>query len=174
MNCCDPLLFGDGVQGNCVDSAETVRQLERLAEHGIPTYVIGLPGTELFADVLNRMAEAGGAAREGEASAYYDVGDQDELETALYSIGSGLAIRCSIELEEAPLDPDKVNVYFDGKIVEADPDNGWSWDGDTRIQVNGQHGHRRPVNLLAHGGSSQTMTAYVYAAGMGTRILETM
>ncbi|HWP09111.1 MAG TPA: vWA domain-containing protein [Polyangiaceae bacterium] len=137
VNCCDPLLFGDGVQGNCVDSAETVRQLERLAEHGIPTYVIGLPGTELFADVLNRMAEAGGAAREGEASAYYDVGDQDELETALYSIGSGLAIRCSIELEEAPLDPDKVNVYFDGKIVEADPDNGWSWDGDTRIQVNG-------------------------------------
>src|SRR5262245_40371516 len=44
----------------------------------------------------------------------------------------------------------------------------------TRIQVNGQHGHRRPVNLLAHGGSSQTMTAYVYAAGTGTRILETM
>jgi hypothetical protein len=44
----------------------------------------------------------------------------------------------------------------------------------TRVEVNRQHGHRRPVNLLAHGGSSQTMTAYVYAAGTGARILETM
>jgi hypothetical protein len=44
----------------------------------------------------------------------------------------------------------------------------------TRVEVNGQHGHRRPVNLLSHGGSSQMMTAYVYAAGTGTRILETM
>jgi hypothetical protein len=137
VNCCDPLLFGDGVQGNCVDTAESARQLERLAAHGIPTYVIGLPGTELFAGVLERLARAGGTARQGEPTAYYDVSDQDELEAALYSIGTGLAIRCSIELETPPEDPDKVNVYFDGKIVAADPDNGWSWDGDTRIQVNG-------------------------------------
>lgn len=136
VNCCDPLLFGDGVQGNCVDTAESARQLERLAKNGIPTYVIGLPGTELFADVLERLAEAGGTARQG-ATAYYAVSDQDELETALYSIGSGLAIRCSIDLEEAPENPDKVNVYFDGAVVAADPDDGWSWDGDTRILVNG-------------------------------------
>lgn len=137
VNCCDPARFGDGAQGNCVDTAESVRQVARLADVGIPTYVIGLPGSALFADVLDRLAEAGGTARKGEATAYYDVSDQDELETALYGIGTGLAIRCSIDLEEPPENPDRVNVYFDGNVVAADPENGWSWDGDSRIEVNG-------------------------------------
>jgi hypothetical protein len=48
-----------------------------------------------------------------------------------------VAIRCAIDLETPPDDPARVNVYFDGELLPADPENGWSWDGDTRIEVNG-------------------------------------
>src|SRR5262249_57673991 len=44
----------------------------------------------------------------------------------------------------------------------------------TRVEVNGQHGHRRPVHLLAHGGSTYTMTTYVLAARTSLRITQTM
>jgi hypothetical protein len=136
FNCCDPALVGDGAGGNCVDGDESAHQVALLAEHGIPTYVIGMPGAEPYASVLSRMARAGGTARSGPTE-YYAVSDRQELEDALYSIGTGLAIRCSIELDEEPADPGQVNVYFDGELVPADPDDGWSWDGTTRIQVNG-------------------------------------
>jgi hypothetical protein len=138
LNCCDPDLFGKNAGGNCVDLAESERQVKDLAEHGIRTYVIGMPGAEPYAAVLDRLAEAGGTARTGTPSAYYAVSDQDELEEALYVIGTGLAIRCSIDLETAPVDPDHVNVYFDGELVPADADDGWSWDTDTRIVVHGE------------------------------------
>jgi len=138
VNCCDPELFGEEAPGNCVDLDESVNQVERLAERGIPTFVIGMPGAEPYATVLDALAEAGGTARSGTTTAYYAVNDQDELEEALYAIGTGLAISCSIDLDEAPQDPRHVNVYFDGEIVPADPDDGWSWDGDARIVVHGE------------------------------------
>jgi len=138
VNCCDPERFGEYAAGNCVDLDASVREVERLAERGIPTYVIGMPGAEPYAAVLDRMAEAGGTARSGTTTAYYAVSDQDELQDALTLIGTGLAIRCSIDLEAPPEDPRHVNVYFDGQVVPADPDDGWSWDGDSRIVVNGE------------------------------------
>jgi hypothetical protein len=138
VNCCDPDVFGEGAAGNCVDREESVRQVERLAESGILTYVIGMPGAEPYATVLDALAEAGGTARSGTTAAYYAVGDQEELEEALYAIGTGLAISCSIDLEAPPDDPRHVNVYFDGEVVPADADDGWSWDGDSRIVVHGE------------------------------------
>ena len=137
VNCCDPARFGDGASGNCVDGDESERQVALLAKHGIPTYVIGMPGAEPYASVLSRLARAGGTARAG-STAYYAVNDRAELEDALYSIGTGLAIKCSIDLDEEPPDPARVNVYFDGELVPADPDDGWSYAGTTRIVVNGQ------------------------------------
>lgn len=136
VNCCDPELFGEEAPGNCVDVDESEHQVALLAKHGIPTYVIGMPGAEPYASVLGRMAVAGGTARPG-PTPYYAVTDRAELEDALYSIGTGLAIRCTIDLDEEPPDPARVNVYFDGELVPADPEDGWSWNGTTRIEVNG-------------------------------------
>jgi hypothetical protein len=136
FNCCDAELTTAGGPGYCVDVAATEYQIRRLAAHGIPTYVVGMPGAETYADVLAGLAEAGGTARDTGAE-YYAVEDQDELEQALYDIGTGVAISCSIELDAPPDDPSLVNVYFDGEVVPADPDDGWSWDGDTEIRVNG-------------------------------------
>ena len=142
VNCCDSDQVGEGAESYCVDSAESVVALEELASHGIRTYVVGMPGAEAYAEVLDRLAVAGGTARavpEGEAL-YYAVSDQAELNAAIREIGTGIAIRCEIELEEAPAEPSLVNVYFDGELVPRDADNGWDWGRDdfTRIEVLGE------------------------------------
>lgn len=155
VNCCDPDLFGEYAGGDCVDRAESVRQVERLAERGIPTYVVGMPGAEPYAAVLDALAEAGGTARTGTTTAYYAVSDQEQLEAALYAIGTGLAISCSIALEAPPDDPRHVNVYFDGEVVPADPDDGWSWDGDSHIVVHGE-----ACDLLKSGGVIDARAVY--------------
>jgi hypothetical protein len=137
FNCCDADNTGPGAPGYCVDGDATEHQIARLAAHGVPTFVVGMPGAEPYSDLLARLAVAGGTARQG-AVAYYAVKDQDELQQALYAIGTGVAISCSIQLDAPPDDPGMVNVYFDGELVPADPDNGWSWDGDSEIRVNGE------------------------------------
>jgi hypothetical protein len=136
FNCCDPDLSGPGMGGYCVDSGPTEAAIAALHEAGIPTYVVGMPGAEPYAALLGRLARAGGTAREGSAG-YYAVSHTSELREALYAIGTGVAIRCSIELSEPPLDRSLVNVYFDGELVPADEADGWSWDDDARIVVNG-------------------------------------
>jgi hypothetical protein len=136
-NCCDPALTGYGANGYCVDEDGSVEAVLALAASGIATYVVGMPGAERYADVLSRLAEAGGRPREG-SSSYYATSDEKELREALYAIGTGVAIRCSIDLEAPPDDPSLVNVYFDGELLPSDPENGWSWDGEARIVVNGE------------------------------------
>lgn len=136
FNCCDPDLGGPGNGGYCVDSDATEGEISALHEAGIPTYVIGMPGAEPYAALLGRLAQAGGTARESGVP-YYAVSHTSELREALYAIGTGVAIRCSIELEGPPDDRELVNVYFDGELVPADAEDGWSWDGDARIEVHG-------------------------------------
>jgi hypothetical protein len=87
--------------------------------------------------LLDRLAGAGGTARGAETD-YYAVLDADELADALKAIGTGIAISCSIDLEEPPEDPTRVNVYFDGELVPADEVDGWTWDGEQRIEVHGE------------------------------------
>jgi hypothetical protein len=137
-NCCDPDVEGDGVERYCVDSEPLLDQVKELAELGVPTYVIGMPGAEAYADVLDRLAIAGGTARDGAPSSYYDAADTDTLTEALYAIGTGVAISCSIELESAPDDPGLVNLYFDGRVVLSDPEAGWTWLSERSLEVRGE------------------------------------
>jgi hypothetical protein len=136
-NCCDPRLTGFGANGYCVDSEGSEEAVLALAAAGIETYVVGLPGAEPYSDVLSRLAEAGGQPREGTLP-YFATTDEAELREALYAIGTGVAIRCAIDLETPPEDPALVNVYFDGELLPADQEDGWSWDGDLRIEVHGE------------------------------------
>jgi hypothetical protein len=138
FNCCDPALTGEGMGGYCVDADDTEAAVAELAEDGIATYVVGMPGAEAYATLLGRLAVAGGTAREDGAVPYYAASDSDALHEALHAIGTGIALRCSIELDSPPSDPSLVNVYFDGEVVASDPEDGWSWDGDVTIRVNGE------------------------------------
>jgi hypothetical protein len=135
FNCCDSRVI-DGAGAYCVDGDATEQAVRDLADSGIPTYVVGMPGAGAYAALLDRLAVVGGTAREGDVG-YYAADDTEELREALYAIGTEVAIRCSIELDAPPDDPNLVNVYFDGEIVSSDPDDGWSWDGDRTIVVNG-------------------------------------
>jgi hypothetical protein len=135
-NCCDPTNTGSNARGYCADIDASEAAIDALADEGIQTYVIGMPGAEQYGTLLDRLAAAGGTARGAETD-YYAVGDAEELETVLHDIGTGIAISCSIELEEAPENPARVNVYFDGEIVPADDADGWAWDGEQHIEVHG-------------------------------------
>lgn len=136
FNCCDPENGIENANAYCVDDDGTEAAVRALAKSGISTYVVGMPGAEPYEDLLERLAKAGGEARGGDV-AYYATTDEDELRDALYAIGTAFALRCEIDLAEPPEDGAFVNVYFDGQLVPADADDGWSWEGDTRIIVNG-------------------------------------
>jgi hypothetical protein len=135
-NCCDPALTGAGAQVNCVDSAASVAAVEAYRAAGIDTYVIGMPGSELYGSVLDQLAVAGNTARP-DSPRYYAVSAISALETALRQIGVDVVASCDLSLVDKPPDPNLVNVYFDSTVIPFDLTDGWSWTSDTGVQVHG-------------------------------------
>lgn len=137
FNCCDPELTVPNARLNCIDAKRTEAALDDLFEAGIRTYVVGLPGSEPYRDILDGFAEAGGAARTGD-TAYYAVSDSEELSKVLLDIGLAVTTDCELELELVPPDRDLVNVYFDAEVVPFDEENGWHWLDDGTISLEGE------------------------------------
>jgi hypothetical protein len=135
FNCCDPALVPGG-QLYCIDDDATEAAVIELAKLGIDTYVIGMPGSEFYAGVLDRLAIAGNTARPA-APRYYSTKSSAELTSALREIGVEVAVSCSIALDQAPPDPALVNVYFDTTLVAYDELDGWAWDGSTTVELRG-------------------------------------
>jgi len=120
-NCCD------GNPQSCLDGTAAVTAVRELSVAGIPTYVVGVPGSAPYANVLSDMAEAGGTQR------YYDVtsADQSAFAAALTQIAAKITATCTFSLGQTPPDPNMVNVYLDDTIVPRDPTNGWTLSGET-------------------------------------------
>lgn len=135
-NCCDPSVLFDGPY-NCVDRLATVSAVSSLAAAGIPTYVVGMPGTELYAAVLDQAAVAGGTARPAPPY-YYPVSSSAELTETFRSIGTAVAVSCSVTLGEEPPDHGLVNVYFDTRRVLFDANDGWVWTSDRTLELRGE------------------------------------
>jgi hypothetical protein len=95
-----------------------------------------MPGTKSYASLLDRVAEAGGAARPTEPE-YYAVDNADELTDNLRDISLSVAISCDIALAEPPPDKSQVNVYFGQTIVPLDAKDGWTWTDDTTVSIVG-------------------------------------
>jgi hypothetical protein len=133
INCCDGSIFGPS---SCLDGSGSRAAIEALAANGVRTFVVGIPGSEVFGDVLDQLADAGGLARAG-SPRYYQVGDADELITTVSELGRQVALSCTIQLAEAPPDPMLVNVFFDGQLVPADPVNGWTFADTRTVEVLG-------------------------------------
>jgi hypothetical protein len=146
-NCCSADV-GPGANLSCVDSEPTIEAVAKLAADGVKTFVLGLPGSEFFSDVLDAVAVAGGTGR-SDPPYYYSVTEVGELGTVLTGLGASLAIDCHLELDEAPSGPDLVNVYFDGNLVRKGVDAGWRWTDETHIEVLGQDCvHLRSAEVL--------------------------
>jgi hypothetical protein len=136
IDCCDasldPLLAA-----NCLDSTRSIEAIEALFESEIFSYVVGLPGSEVFASVLDAMAQAGGTDRDTE-SAYYSVNETEDLSQALEEIGGEVSLGCNIALSEPATNPDRTNVYLDDELLEADDDDGWSFAATDIIELHGE------------------------------------
>ncbi|HEX2871925.1 MAG TPA: hypothetical protein VHP33_11725 [Polyangiaceae bacterium] len=136
VNCCMPSKQNPNANLSCVDQDASLQAVQALTDAGISTFVVGMPGSEPYDELLNAMAEVGGTARAGDVG-YYSVADTDALEQALKAIAASVAISCEIPLDYEPPDPDFVNVYFDGKVVEYDPEAGWEWTEDGHVAIRG-------------------------------------
>lgn len=136
VNCCDPRLVQDLVSdpgSYCLDRDESVKLVEDLRKSDVTTFVVGVPGAEAARDLMNELAEAGGAAREG-ATKYFDVRDDVELDEALASIGALVAQPCALELENPPVNAVELNVYLDGVVLPSLSQNGWGYrDGKVTL-----------------------------------------
>jgi hypothetical protein len=133
LNCCDGTYFGPD---NCLDDGGSTAAVQALAELGVKTYVIGIPGSGAYADLLGRLAVAGGTAREG-STAYYGAQDADELVETVSTLGRSVSLSCTIELAEPPPDRRLVNLFFDGQVVPADETDGWIWLDERTVRVTG-------------------------------------
>jgi hypothetical protein len=123
-NCCD------GDVASCLDDVATTRRVEALAAAGVPTFVVGIPGSEDFAATLDAVAVAGGRARAG-ATKYFAVTNAEELTDTLRSITRELVKTCELQLESRPPDPDALNVEIDGELVPQSGADGWELDLST-------------------------------------------
>jgi hypothetical protein len=128
INCCSHEIFGPGT---CLDAQATINAVTALHDDGVNTFVIGMPGTETYSTLLNDLAHAGGVAR-SEAPYYYSVTDSEQLVETLHVLGGAASLSCSIDLNEIPPDPSRVNVFLDDMLVPFDPEAGWSWGEDAQ------------------------------------------
>ena len=96
-NCCEASTQAGGGDG-CVDSTNVVDRIERLKDAGIDTFVVGIPGTEAYADFLNDFADAGDRAVSGGDSKYYRVDNVADLTDVFRDITIQLVTSCELEI----------------------------------------------------------------------------
>ena len=129
-NCC---MGGNNLA--CNDGEPTKNAVAAIAASGLPVYVVGVPGSAPYAQLLNELAQAGGTARMPDAGAgttqYYDVGstDQAAFEAALRNVAARVTGRCTMQLNAAPTDPGLVNVFLNEKPLAQD--GNWTLTGQT-------------------------------------------
>jgi hypothetical protein len=140
VNCCLPSLYGPT---SCLDDVATLAALSDLSRRGIRTYVVGIPGSAAYAELLGDMARVGGTARPaGSGATYYDVDHLNELDGILSDIGSTVVLSCHLHLDMAPKAMSLVNVYLDRQLVEYGGPDGWVWTnpGDAGVDDGGRAG----------------------------------
>lgn len=123
-NCCD------GEPAACLDDVAVVAQIEALAELGVPTFVIGIPGTEQYSSYLDTFATAGTLPNPNAPPDYYAVsaeGGVEELTQTFIDITTHLVRSCEVELETLPPDRMRVNVAVDCELVPRDEGDGVGW-----------------------------------------------
>jgi len=136
VNCCTPSEQDPYANWSCVDEDATLQAVQALTDAGIKTFVVGMPGSEPYENLLDAMADIAGTARAGTPK-YYSVADTDALEQALKGIAASVAISCDLPLDYDPPERDFVNVYFDGKVVAYDAEAGWEWTEDGHVAIRG-------------------------------------
>jgi hypothetical protein len=127
QNLCDPELDPDG-PSKCLDDVASIQAVADLADAGIKTFVIGIPGTEIYADTLDALAEQSGVENPDAPPSYFAVsaaGGVDGLTDVLTRVTTGLITSCKLQLEEEPPSINDVFVVIDGLLLQPGTENGW-------------------------------------------------
>lgn len=131
-NCCSPQAMPGAPQLACLDAQPTVDAVKAIADAGVPVYVVGVPGSEPYASLLDALATAGGTARASEPL-YYAVSTADEqaLFSAMSKIAAKVTGSCTLTLDQAPPDASLVNVFLNGSAIAQSGPDGWTLNGKT-------------------------------------------
>ncbi|HEX6277838.1 MAG TPA: vWA domain-containing protein [Polyangiaceae bacterium] len=136
QNCCDARLDPDG-PSSCLDDEGAVGAVAALAEAGVRTFVVGIPGTAAYGATLDAMAVAGLEENPDGPARYFRVesmGGTTGLVEVLTRITRGVIRSCRLKLDSTPDDPDYeglLNVEIDGADVPQAGDDGWVVDRTT-------------------------------------------
>ncbi len=136
---CTTNISGDCSSGNCcanapescVDDTAVRTQIQALAAAGIKTFVVGIPGTEAYADFLDQFAIDGEAPNPDGPPDYYAVESSagvEGLTQVFRDISTQLVTSCDIPLVENPEDPDQVNVAIDCNLIPETTDEEPNWE----------------------------------------------
>jgi hypothetical protein len=128
-NCCT------GSTGNslsCLDAQATIDAVTTLANGGVPVYILGAPGSEPYANLLDELAVAGNTARESSPK-YYAVttATTSAFTQAMSSIAAKITGSCTLQLDQVPPEPDLVNVFLSEQVLPSSGPNGWTLSGAT-------------------------------------------
>ena len=123
--------------------------MSSLAAIGVRVLVVGIPGSEAYASLLEAMAVAGGAPRPT-SPRYYRVDDLEQVEGVLTQLGDEIPVSCTFQLEAPPADEGLVNLYFDDEVVPKDPVDGWTYDSSTSLTVHGKACDALSAGLIQH------------------------
>jgi hypothetical protein len=141
-NCCED----EPTHFMCLDDAAVEEQIDALAKAGISTFVVGIPGTEAYAEYLDGFARTGMVSAPSGDHDYYAVSADagvEGLASVFESITTQLVHSCDIELPEAPAKLDLVNVAIDCTVVPRNTDDtlsGWEFDQEPT-----------PSSVIVHG-----------------------
>ncbi len=127
-NCCS----FDNTHDQCLDDTSVIDALEALHDAGIPTFVVGLPGTDQYAAYLDEFADAGGVPNSG-ATKYYAVAQSQGVQgltDVFNTITTQLVRSCDIPLSEPPTKSSLVNVAIDCDVVAPMSADGSGWHLD--------------------------------------------
>jgi hypothetical protein len=113
---------------SCLDERRTVDTITGAASTGIPVFVIGIedPTRPDLADVMDRMAIAGGRPRMGSRRSFYSVRTAAELREALAIITSSIS-ECGVVSPSVPADDSTFSLTIDGEVIPRGEMDGWSW-----------------------------------------------
>jgi hypothetical protein len=127
-DCCTNPNYGSSLA--CLDAQPTIDAVTALATAGIPVYVVGVPGSQPYATLLDELAMAGGTARGSEPQYYaVDTTDQAALYSAMSKIAAKIAGSCVLTLDQVPPDPSQLNVFLDGAVLPQAGADGWTLNG---------------------------------------------
>jgi hypothetical protein len=143
-NCCGA---DAGGSDSCLDAQPTIDAVAALYAAGIQVFVVGAPGSEPYAQLLNELATAGGtavpAADGGVPAAgaplYYAVSTSDTsaFTAALSAVAAKITGTCTLQLDAVPPVPGLVNVFFNEAVLPQGGPDGWTLNGTT-VTILGQ------------------------------------